>query len=231
VLSVDGGVGFVDGPGGGERPLVYDRFTQDASGVPLLDRSVYPRPSRLLGEALTSSTAFAGRAVSQASGAPVPLFAPAEWREGGSYDHLDEGAFEAGTPDALMTPFLARGERLTAPGAATCALLADIGWDLAGGCAEAVGALPPPGPTAISLLGPNPARVQTALSVQAGAPVLLRVWLADVLGRRVRDVANVVVREGESVVPVPVGGLASGVYLVVTEADGVLGGLPVTVLR
>ena len=109
----------------------------------MLDASVYPSPSRALGQALTHETFFNGRAVQQAPGAPVPLYAPEAWSEGGSYDHVDEDTYPAGTPDGLMTPFLERGERVAAPGAATCAILGDLGWPLAGECAALVGSLPP----------------------------------------------------------------------------------------
>ena len=221
-LTVEADRGRVDGPGGGDTPLVYDRFTEDASGTPLLDASVYPSPSRALGQALTHETFFDGRAVQQATGAPVPLYAPEAWSEGGSYDHVDEETYPAGTPDGLMTPFLERGERIAAPGAATCAVLGDLGWPLAGECAALVGSLPPlaPGVT-VRRAAPNPFRSSTRVEVVVGTPLQVRAWLVDVLGRRVRTLADRSVVPGEVLaVDVPGEDLASGVYVIQVVAGG-----------
>ncbi|MEM1057187.1 MAG: hypothetical protein AAGI52_16845 [Bacteroidota bacterium] len=231
-MTVKGGVGRVEGPGGGDTPLIYDRFTLGPAGR-LLDAAVYPRPSQRLGEALTSQTAFDGRATRQALGAPIALYAPGTWREGGSYDHLDEALYPQNDPEGLMTPFLARGERVTEPGTTTCAMLADLGWRLAGDCARRVGPLPPvPEDTEVRLAGRNPFRASTRLEITVGAPVQVRVWMVDALGRRVRTLADRSAVPGDRLlVPVSSDGLASGVYRALVQAGGETTSLALTLLR
>ena len=87
-LEVDGGRGFV-----GREPagaFSYDLHTQAESGVSLLDSGRFPDGSAALATALVGDVQFAGQGVLQASGGPVPLYAPRPWVQGGSYSHLDE---------------------------------------------------------------------------------------------------------------------------------------------
>ncbi|HIG76177.1 MAG TPA: hypothetical protein EYQ24_16830, partial [Bacteroidetes bacterium] len=192
-LAVEDGVGRVEGPGQGRDPLVYDRFTAGADGR-LLDPLVYPRPSARLAGALTTAAAFDGWSVRQSLGESIPLYTPPEWSPGGSYDHVDEDA----VPDGLMTPFLARGERITAPDLQTCAMLADLGWELAGACAARVGPVPAPaGAPVLVLAGANPFRERTALRIVADVPARYRVRLADATGRYVRDLADLTLVPGD----------------------------------
>lgn len=231
-LTVQNGLGRVDGPGGGDMPLLYDRFTSGDLGR-LLDSGAYPRPSVRLADALTSRTAFDGRAVRQAVGLPLVLYAPGTWSEGGSYDHLDEDAYPANDPAGLLTPFLARGERVTEPGTETCAMLADLGWRLSGDCAARVGPLAPLADgLRLTLDGPNPTRGATRLVAEVDVPGSLRAWLVDGLGRRVAVLADRSVVPGEPVsIVVPGDGLADGVYRAVVRAGGETRSVPLTHLR
>ena len=221
-MTVNDGMGFVEGPNGNDVPFVYDRFTEDAAGVSLLDQDAYPRPSSALADALTAETFFDGEAVRQLDAGPLPLFAPTTWTEGGSYDHLEEARFAASTPDGLMTPFLSRGERITEPGPTTCAMLADMGWELAGSCAESIGPLGPRGVSlGIDVLGASPFRAGTEVGLRSAVPRSVRLSLVDMRGRTVAVLFDGRVEPGESArVPITGRGLASGAYLLIAQADG-----------
>ena len=211
-LAVEGGVGQL--AGGEGHPFSYDLHAVDGGGAPLLG-SAYPPRGAALADALEREVRFDGRAVRQATGGPVPLYAPRQWVPGGSFSHLDEGAFAPGTPDGLMTPFVAREEVVTEPGAAVCAVLADVGWTLAGDCAARVGALAPvAGGVTASRAGPNPFAASTAVVLTSAAPVALRVRLLDVLGRVVADYGTAVLVGGrEARFDVDGRSLAAGVYV------------------
>ena len=216
-LAVVDGLGYVGVPDRTRGPYVFDRFTEDGPGTPLLDTDMYPDRSVALSAALRNGRlTFDGPAVRQATGAPAGLYAPAVWNEGASYSHLDEGDYAPGTPDGLMTPFLARGEAVAEPGTAVCAVLADIGWTLAGDCAVRVGERPV-APAALTLerTGPNPFTRRTGMRLRAAVPGVARVVLLDAAGRRVAVLAARSVGAGEALdVDVDGAGLAAGVYFV-----------------
>ena len=214
-LTVQDGLGRVGVETTG--PFSYDLHTETAGGVPLLDPRRFPDRSVALAEALTGGVSFEGRAVRQAVGSPVPLFAPAEFRSGASYSHLDEEAFPGGTPDGLMTPFIAREEQVSEPGTAVCAILADVGWTLAGDCARRVGALPPQSSEIVVVRrGPNPFSAETSVEVRTDRPASLRATLFDVRGREVRSLGQRVVSEGRPwTLTLDGRQLASGVYALV----------------
>ncbi|WP_420457496.1 hypothetical protein [Rubrivirga sp.] len=230
-LEVEGGLGFV-----GREPegaFTYDLHTQTPAGVSLLDSDVFPDGSAALASALQAEVRFVGRAVEQVAGRSVALYAPPRWVQGGSYSHLDEETFAAGTPDGLMTPFIARGETVAEPGKVVCAMIADVGWTLAGRCAEQVGELPAVEPRVVATRrGPNPTTGRTTVTLTSQEPVSVRVALVDVLGRRVADFGRIVLVSGRTEdVVIDGGALASGVYVLT-----VLGGpepvtLPLAVVR
>lgn len=117
-------------------PAIYDHFTQDAHDVALLNTDVYPNPSEVLGDVLQSEAVFFDGTVVRTVNEDVPadLYVPSNFERGSSYSHLDEETFEAGTPNSLMTPQLARSEAIHNPGAITCAIFNDLGWALGDGC-------------------------------------------------------------------------------------------------
>lgn len=119
------GVGAVGAQG---SPRIYDRFTATTQGTRILD---FPNPSLPLGAALTSDDlvfrGFAARLLTPGFVYPR-LYAPAIWRPGSSYAHLDEATFPAGDPNSLMTPFIGRGEAIHWPGTTTLGIFYDMGW-------------------------------------------------------------------------------------------------------
>lgn len=212
-LTVDDGVGRV-GPET-DGPFSYDLYTQSENGTPLLDPTIYPDKSVPLKNALEGQVTFQGRATEQAVGSPLPLFSPASFVPGGSYSHLDEESYPANTDDGLMTPFIARNEQVVEPGTAVCAVLADVGWTLAGDCARRVGGLPPrSGEVQIVRLGRNPFSGLSSAEIRSESPVSLSATLVDVLGRTVQELGRRIVSENQPwTLTLDGRQLASGVYV------------------
>ena len=230
-LTVDGGVGRVgESP---EGPYTYDLHAQTPLGTSLLNTDAFPDGSAALADALQAEVRFAGRAVDRVNGRSVPLYAPPRWVQGGSYSHLDEEAYPASTPDGLMTPFIARGEFVEAPGKVVCAMTADVGWPLAGACAEAVGVLPPANPVVtVERRGPNPFASRTVVRISGEEPVSVRVALLDVLGRRVVDYGTSILVAGQTRdLAVEGARLASGVYFLSIRGGPEPVVVPLTVAR
>jgi hypothetical protein len=107
-------------------PRVFDRFTEDGAGNPLLG---YTNPSAALGNALTGQAGgvfFDGPQATAANGGPVKLYAPNPWNVS-SYSHVDEQTYN-NTPNSLMTPVQANGESEHHPGPVTLGMFMDMGW-------------------------------------------------------------------------------------------------------
>jgi hypothetical protein len=224
--------GYFDGQFFG-RPFVFDRFLDDSSGRPMVDRTVYGNPSNSLGFLLQGGALFMDSPeVVRLYGAPAPVWAPTPFNEGSSFSHWDEEVV-TGTSAALMTPQVARGEAYQDPGDITCAFMADIGWPLGSGCQVlTVADEPEPAASAfrVDLAGPNPFRTSTAVRVVRPAAGPLRVVVLDVLGREVARLADGPEAAEVTVAFVPTG-LASGVYRIVAESDGRRAAQSVTVVR
>src|SRR3972149_6150390 len=100
----------------GTYPGIYDRFTENGIGTPLLS---FPNNSKALGDQLISGSVYFDGANADAAngGAPAKLYAPGTWSQGSSYSHLDT-IFD-GTANALMTYSIAPGESVHSPGPVT----------------------------------------------------------------------------------------------------------------
>jgi hypothetical protein len=113
-------------------PLIYDVFIENSSGQKLTNPILFPNPSSALKTQLTSGILyFKGPVVSTyLSGGRSRLYAPATFEAGSSIAHLDEETYKPTdvNTDALMTPFIARGEAIHNPGKLARAMLGDIGW-------------------------------------------------------------------------------------------------------
>ena len=141
-------------------PAIYDCFAADGDSLVdnnLIDVAVYDNPSAALGTVLQSGSVYFGgwNATHNAAGNPSPnhnieLHAPAVWRQGSSYSHLDEGIFPAGDQNSLMTPALAKAEAIHNPGPITLALFDDMGWDGLGSATAC-----PSAPTVLTLKSMN----------------------------------------------------------------------------
>lgn len=228
-------------------PFVYDRFTEDAAGRSLLfDSATYPDQSVALAQVLTSQVFWGGDLTVATHTQRPPLFTPAEWETGSSYNHLDEAAFPAGDVNALMTPRLARGEAALNPGPITCAMFGDMRWPLGPDCVAQVdeGGLPQPrpglddfdGPLSLTVF-PNPVRSGGVITirVQTVEEEAIRLRLFDTAGRMVRRASLATRRYGTfgiyDDVDFDTVGLASGVYYLVAFAESGRQTRPITIVR
>lgn len=116
------------GVGSPAVPIAYDHFVATSGGQRLIDGSVFPNNSTVLGTALTSdSIQFRGPANS-ANPVPPSLFAPSPWAAGSSIAHLSDTMYPRGDVNSLMTPSVGAGEVIHDPGPVARGMLADLGW-------------------------------------------------------------------------------------------------------
>ncbi|MEM9154018.1 MAG: hypothetical protein AAGB13_03125 [Cyanobacteria bacterium P01_F01_bin.33] len=116
---------------GSGYPSIFDRFIENGAGVNLVNG--FSNPSVALGNQLVGNDLFFDGPNANAAngGNPSRLFAPSPFQPGSSIAHLNESTFGRGTPDGLMTPQLASGEVIHAPGPITLGIFADLGWQTA----------------------------------------------------------------------------------------------------
>lgn len=127
------GIGFTDsfsvsGTTGGYGlngiPLIYDSFVEDVTGHYLTDTIYYSNGSTTLYTALTGGGIYIkGKVLTNRA----RLYAPSTWDSGSSISHLNENTYN-GSSDALMTPFISKGEAIHSPGTILRGILGDIGW-------------------------------------------------------------------------------------------------------
>jgi hypothetical protein len=113
-------------------PLIFDIFAVNDQNQKLTDTNLFPNDSTSLRDQLTSNKVyFNGTHAMAANGGQKPkLYAPASWEPGSSFSHLDENTYQAGNPNALMTPYLYNHEVEHAPGPITMGIFQDLGWGL-----------------------------------------------------------------------------------------------------
>lgn len=112
-------------------PIAFDLFAEDSSGSSLIDTQSYPNPSVDLADLLESNALYWGGPLATAAnnGSRPRLYAPSTWESGSSFSHLNESSYPSGSPNSLMTPFVARGEAIHDPGPITLCLYEDTGWN------------------------------------------------------------------------------------------------------
>ncbi|HUF07740.1 MAG TPA: T9SS type A sorting domain-containing protein [Rhodothermales bacterium] len=218
------------GTGSSGDPMAYDRFTEDGNGLPLLALS---NPSEVLGEALEGQRAggvfFSGPQLTTAGFARARLYAPSTFNAGASYAHLDENTYNR-TPEALMTPFLARAEAIHVPGALVCGILADVGWTISGDCSQTI-TMAEAGeeiPKHVTVAGPypNPFSHDATLVVSVPYDQDIKIELFDTLGRPFRRLYSGRLSAGSLYnVELDASELPPGVYIVLVN------GLSTTVTR
>lgn len=208
-------------------PIIYERYVQNLDGVHMTDAATYTNPSTQLGTLLRSTHLyFDGPTLTATLGERGRLFAPAAFNYGSSFSHFAEGSYPAGSPNALMTPFIAPGESFAGPGPGVCALFKDLGWPLGPDCASQIVTpsnepVATAGAAALEFAGPNPFAGRTALrlSVREAGPV--RATLVDVTGRVLATLFDGLAVPGSPVeLAVDGSALAPGVYVVRVAGEG-----------
>jgi len=109
-------------------PVIYDKFVVNKNNIKLADTLIFPNPSGRLKSELTGNNVFFNGPVVSAlnNGNGIKLFAPSVWSSGSSIAHFDEALTPSA--DALMTPYIDRGEAIHSPGKLARALMGEIGW-------------------------------------------------------------------------------------------------------
>jgi PKD repeat protein len=127
-MRVNGSIGVYGYSG---SPMIYDRFTENGGGTPLLS---YSNNSTALRNQLTSNNIFFDSTGGNFAngGSRVPIYAPSTWNQGSSYSHLGE-SFNP-TAHALMTYSIAQGETIHNPGSVTLCMFAEMGWTVGQSC-------------------------------------------------------------------------------------------------
>jgi hypothetical protein len=109
----------------------FDHFIRNGANQQLINTSLFENGSeQLLNQYISNNLYYTSPiALSVNSGASPKLYAPIlEFDHGSSISHLDESTFPSGTQNALMTPFIHKGEAVHNPGPIMMAILAEIGW-------------------------------------------------------------------------------------------------------
>ncbi len=105
---------------------IFDQFVENKNGDKLINTSLFPNPSIVLNQNLTSNWL---QFYTTLAGSNMPrLYAPVVWDDGSSIYHLDDKTYPAGDPNSLMTPFSGMGEAIHDPGPATMAIMNEMGW-------------------------------------------------------------------------------------------------------
>ena len=139
-------VGF-RGSGGQPIPYIYDLFLRSVGfgglnpydalgeltpfpgtfgGFPLADFGCFIGLDQYY---LNNDLTFEGENLLACLGGPAQIFAPNPYRPGSSISHFDEDTYPGVDPNALLTPFVGRGQAVHDPGCAL-AVLEDLGYQV-----------------------------------------------------------------------------------------------------
>ncbi|TKG93529.1 T9SS type A sorting domain-containing protein [Puteibacter caeruleilacunae] len=111
----------------GRYPGIFDEFLVNKDGEKILDNPAFPVGTVELKQQLVGSKLrFSGPMAVKSYGDLIPLYSPLIFDDGSSIYHLDEAIFKG--DNALMTPFLDKGEAIHNPGDLALAMMNDIGW-------------------------------------------------------------------------------------------------------
>ena len=121
-FDVDGSVGDLNN--NNHLPSIYDWYIYQNS-LQVCDHDHFQMPSSQLKSVLESGQL----SVKGNDGNNIEsVYAPKSWNVGTSIYHYNESGFQKGDANALMSPFVFKGEAIHYPGDKTLAILADLGW-------------------------------------------------------------------------------------------------------
>jgi Secretion system C-terminal sorting domain len=113
-------------------PIIYDIYIQNEKGAILTDNTKFGNPSADLKTGTTSGKTFFKVDKGVFKTDPPKMYAPSEFRSGGSISHLDESKYPKGTENSMMSPQIGSGEINHIPGQVILAILNQIGWPIVG---------------------------------------------------------------------------------------------------
>ena len=121
-FEVENGVGNLNNSA--HLPSIYDWFVYK-NNLQISDSDHFGVPSSQLADALKSGQL----SVKGGDGSHIEkIYAPSAFNGGTSIYHYNENSFGAGDANAIMTPFIFKGEAIHYPGDKTLQILADLGW-------------------------------------------------------------------------------------------------------
>ena len=122
-FDIDNGVGDLKNSNG--LPSIYDVYIYNNLNKQLANSSNFNAPSAALKNVLQSDNLV----IKGTDGKDKQkIYAPNKWNSGSSIYHYSESGFAKGDANALMSPYLFKGESIHHPGDKTLELLAEFGW-------------------------------------------------------------------------------------------------------
>ncbi|MFY9243413.1 MAG: T9SS type A sorting domain-containing protein [Polaribacter sp.] len=195
------------------RAVVYNNFIVNGDDVSILD---FPDPSPELLTEFTSNNLFSNSPLAIAGNNNVlpKIHAPSPYVQGSSYSHWDEGTFERGNVNSLMTPTLSRGEVMHHPGPSTLGLFENMGWSI---CTSALNTNDLTISTDVSI-SPNPFNNQISLNFTNLKATQLTIKLTDIKGSLLYNQKTD--SDGSIITLNNVGNLQTGIYfLTISDSE------------
>ena len=125
-------------------PTIFDAFVKNnvnnAIANNLTDTLTYINPSANIKSLLTSGNLYfqSSSIRNHNGGNGAQLYAPSTFAVGSTFSHLDEATYPPTSGNALMTPSFSYGETEHFPGVLGCAIMGNMGWQVAGACLSAL---------------------------------------------------------------------------------------------
>ncbi len=110
--------------------IYFDHFIRNGGGQQLINTDLFENGSVALLDQYESENLYFSSPIARSvnSGLSPMLYAPIVFNPGSSISHLDEDTYPGATQNALMTPFVNRGQAIHDPGPIVMAMFAEIGW-------------------------------------------------------------------------------------------------------
>jgi len=106
-------------------PSIYDWYIYQ-NNLQIADQDLFDMPSSELKSILESGEL----SVKGSDGADIEdIYAPGSFNSGTSIYHFNESGFSSGDANAIMTPFIFKGEAIHYPGDRTLEVLGALGWE------------------------------------------------------------------------------------------------------
>lgn len=121
-FGVENGAGSLNNTA--HLPSIYDWYIYK-NNLQVSDPDHFTSPSAQLKDALESGEL----SLKGSDGAEIEgIYAPSTFNSGASIYHYNESGFESGDANAIMSPYIFKGEAIHYPGDKTLQILADLGW-------------------------------------------------------------------------------------------------------
>ncbi len=128
-LGFIGQISVTDGKAGYGYPGIFDQYLINSTKASLTDTTKFKNPSTgLYNQIISNDISLSSPSILNANGGAAKIFAPTTYKEGSSVYHLDQATYGVASPNALMTPQIARGEVTHSIGPIVSSAFKDFGW-------------------------------------------------------------------------------------------------------